>query len=511
MRRWWLGLVPVALVAGGWRFVERGPVPAPWADPLPTHAVLTGYARFYAGRGGVAVPAWIDGWFARNPPSPDGPVLVDTFHATKQPWNAAIAMDAYRYDAQHGLARALQPVRDAGIRVEPVEAPWSPARLTGASAVFVNLVSGDNPAITWSEARTLESFVRHGGGLVLITDHSNAYFHAEVLFPLTSLLGVEVPPVTATDEGPGRQLSTGVAWIRAAADGDHPVGEGVRTVGMLTAGTVEAPPGWATIAHTSADGWADRWTPYRKADSNGFTGNLKREKGEAPGPSPLVVAGEHGEGRVVVLADQNAWGATMIGYEDNARLFANAMAWAIGRPVPYEARSPRSVTTVVSEARSDCTAPSDWGFRTLQVLAAKHAARTGVPDFCTATPAPASRGIVLLPQPERPDLATLLDREVLALLDRTYPSTAQLLVHLGLAWDGVDLVGPAEVLERDDAGRPLVARAGRVTMVMDAGLLRNDALGGERDDPADGPPDRTARWKRADRLLGDLFDRVAGG
>ncbi|MES2641544.1 MAG: DUF4350 domain-containing protein [Myxococcota bacterium] len=550
-------LAPLALSVGLaaaallwlWPRLEWAEVDAPWTDPLPENAIDDGYASFYRWRGGPAWRAWEEGWLERTPPRADGPLLVDEAHTSKQPWDADITMDAFGYSKMHGFARAFAPLHAAGVDVESVGWRWSGRRLAGASAVFMNLVSGDNAALRTSEVVALEAFVRRGGGLVLITDHSNCYFHQELLAPLTRALGITLPPLTAADPT-NRLTPRSVSWIRVFADSlqprsEHPVMAGVETLGFMTAGVVEGLPALAT---TSAESWRDRWEPYRKADSSGFTGNLEHDPDEVIGPMAVVAAGTHGAGRVVVLADQNAFGAGLIGYEDNARLFTNAMAWAMGRTIPAPVRGPDTVTTLMGSDKSDCTSVSDGGFRTFQVQAQRWAARTGKGEGCTAGSVGASGGVVLLPQGDRADLdAVLTAPRVLVVLDPAAPITDGVLARLGLARGAAD-PRPAEarwVIERpapdgpmfevgDDAvearpmavtgemdvwmadalGRPVVASvtrgATRVILLLDADLVRNGALGKERDDPrkdlpSGGSSRALAAHRLAHRLLAELY------
>lgn len=540
--------VTVCLSAAGllwvWPRLEWSEVQAPWADPLPEHAADLGYASFYRWRGGPVWRAWEEGWLERDPPRADGPLLVDQVHASKQPWDADISIDAFGYSRMHGLARAFAPVLAAGVDVETVGWRWSGRRLAGASAVFMNLVSGDNAALRTSEVVALEAFVRRGGGLVLITDHTNCYFHQEMLEPLTRALGITLPPITAAD--PTNRLNPGsTSWIRVFARSDHPVMAGVETIGLMTAGVVD---GLTPLANTSAESWRDAWAPYERDDSSGFTGNLEHDAGEAAGPMPVVAAGTHGEGRVVVLADQNAWGATLIGYEDNARLFSNAVGWAMGREIPAPRPGPDTVTTLMAPERSDCTSMAAEGFRTFQVQVQRWAARTGKGEGCTGRSIGASGGVILLPQGDRADLdAVFAARRVLVVLDPNAPITDGVLSRLGLVravddsrvaearWVadlpapdmpmfevGDDTVsarpmavrGDMDVWMSDTLGRPVVAslRRGdtRVILLLDADLVRNGALGPEREDPRKdlpwgGSSRALAAHRLAHRLLAELY------
>lgn len=495
----------------------------PWIDPLPEYAVESGYWDFRQSEGGTAIPWWPDLWLGWDGPRGDGPVLIDRRHTTKQLETDMLPIEAYSYDEMHGLYRAFEPARQAGVRLQPVWDPWTPGELGGASAVFINLVSGDNPGFLHSEVLALESFVRHGGGLVLIVDHTNCYFHAEMLQELSDAFGFDIWPTTAADRAPGNRLSPrSVAWVRVRpSDVAHPVNEGVEIVGWMNGGVVKphADSKLQGVLQNSAEGgWADRMMPYKKADSSGFTGNLKLDEDEEPGPHSVVLAGKHGEGRVVVLADQNAWGGTLIGYEDNARIFANALGYAIGMDVDVEMRGPDSVTTIGSD-RSLCTAAAGFAYRTFQVQSQRIGEHLAVPEFCTADADVLSEGVVLLPEADRDDLEALLKRErVLVLVDGDFDGSRRILASLGLealgrsevanglSWsverplfdtrlfEDVPMVedldsaplrveGDFEVLAQNGAGDPVVIRQGNVTLLLDASLVQNDHMGGEREKP----------------------------
>lgn len=545
--------VGIGLLGGGlalaWATSTPAPRFEPWTDPLPQTAVERGYARFYGTWAGRAWPALDDAWLGHHPPSPAGPVLVDRHHASKQPEDQRLGLTETNYAKMHGLARAFDPAREAGVEVAQVRVPWTPLSLGGASAVFLNLVSGDHPRFRASEVSALLTFVRRGGGLLLLTDHSNCYFHAEVLQPLTVPLGLGLPPVTAADRGAGRTLSPrSNAWVQVGVDRSHPVTAGVRRLGFMTAGAVEPVDGsrMEVLVRTSEQGWADRWEPHRRDDSSGFTGNLQQDAAEPTGSVGLVAAGEYGAGRVVVLADQNAWGSTLIGIEDNARLFTNALAWVSGKELPYEARGPRSVTTFGSTAWLDCATAAPSGFRTLQVLLQRVSDRRGVAEHCTARGSTRSEALLVLPDADRPDLIDRVRaaRRVVGIVEPGAPGAEALLGALGwtagaagepgaaLTWGGPASRLPHPILEEpgrddgpvtpvtvtgagrpwatDDLGRPVALHtmlgATELVLVLDDALLRNERLGAERDAPAPGTPQATAH-----RLALRLFDWLVGG
>ena len=115
---------------------------------------------------------------------------------------------------------------------------------------------------------------------------------------------------------------------------------------MQTGGCVD--PKYA-VALTSEKSWADEWSfgIYGEETSPGFLGDFSRSPDESPGPLGVVLAKTFGEGRIVIVADQNMFADDFINYADNYRLWLNIMAWllrndALREPDPYVHRqSPR--------------------------------------------------------------------------------------------------------------------------------------------------------------------------
>lgn len=518
-----------ALLAGSlglfFSIAEKAPEREAWIHPLPDNAVKKGYWSFRSTEGGWGVPGYADWWMERSPPRGDGPIVSDRRHASKQPEEDRLGLEDYGYTQMHGLSRAFDPARAAGVRIEPTYDVLTPGRLAGASMVFINLVSGDNPGFRHSEVLALESFVRHGGGLVLITDHTNCYFSAEMLLPLQEAFGFEVVPATACELPPHTLSPKSRAWARMTVPGEHPTGQGVEVLGWMNGGIVRPGPGSAfvPVMSSSESGWEDRLDPYRKPDSAGFTGSLRQEEGEPNGPHPVVIAGTHGQGRIVVLADQNAWGSTLVGYEDNAQMFTNALSWTTGQVMPLDLRGPASVTTL-SGPQSLCTSAATYGYRTLQVQLQRLSEHHLVPEFCTLERPVQSKSVLLLPEAHHPDLERILAQaeRAVVLVDSAHTTHLELLglelAPMGgealpgstLAWSGPSVTtdhkamggadedtlfsrpvllseGDYTVLAENDQGHPLVISLTRgqtqIWVLLDASLVSNQVLGGERDDP----------------------------
>ncbi|MEZ4461195.1 MAG: hypothetical protein R3E66_16045, partial [bacterium] len=128
-------------------------------------------------------------------PVGSGPwVLVDVYHTTKQnQLDYKMDKNQYNYQGVFGFWRAFDHLTANGtnwsaFRTEPI----SPERLDGFDALFINLVSDDNPDFTADEITAIQEFVYNGGGLFVIADHTNVYRHAERVNPILKPMGVEI-------------------------------------------------------------------------------------------------------------------------------------------------------------------------------------------------------------------------------------------------------------------------------------------------------------------------------
>ncbi len=196
--------------------------------------------------------------------------------------------------------------------------------------LFINLVSAERPPFLVSEIAAIRAFVAGGGSLLVITDHTNCYFHAYRLAPLLTELGID----TFTDgvcDGPPYSVADGHGWLRLVDFKPHPVTAGLRCIAPQTGGRVD--PRFA-VAFSSAQSWADAWStsPYGKANAPGFYGNFERDPGEPAGPHGMVLAKTLGRGRIVGVGDENMLGASYAHYADNYRLWLNSMAWLLDDP-----------------------------------------------------------------------------------------------------------------------------------------------------------------------------------
>jgi len=215
-----------------------------------------------------------------------------------------------------------------GCQVDVQLTPWNADSLRNIDLIVLNLVSADRPAFLISEINAITDYLRNGGGLILITDHTNCYFHNHVLEPLCEQLDLTLSSHTACEQPP-RTLAKGSGWILIDSISEHPIVRNVEHVGLQTAGTVDNRFG---VAWTSNLSWADqgRVPMYGEGKDMAFTGNFHQDSNESSGPLAVVAAKEFHKGRIVVFGDQNAVGGFFLNYADNRRLWLQSALWAAG-------------------------------------------------------------------------------------------------------------------------------------------------------------------------------------
>lgn len=287
--------------------------------------------------------------FAGEPSAPDSSrdkgVLIDSVHANGY-LLLGLKPGIHSYHQIYAFNRGFDYLRSRRVAQEHfLEGRLNAERLAKHRLLFINLVSAERPPFLVSEINAIKAFVAGGGSLLVITDHTNAYFHAYRLKPLFEELGLETFTCTACDVPP-RLLSGGNGWIAIERFVEHPVTFGLKCIAFQTGGCVD--PRWA-VALTSKDSWADEWVTgiYGEENAMGFCGNFRRDPDEKQGPLGVVLAKPFGKGKIAVVGDQNIFGDPFINYADNYRLWLNLMAWLLGdqnlgRPEPYLAsRRPR--------------------------------------------------------------------------------------------------------------------------------------------------------------------------
>ena len=285
----------------------------------------------------VERPAWAEG---------QGPVVVIdeahvNFHRLEgqyAPFAALLRADGYR-------VRAGTQAFDAGGLEEVDVLVIANAGATGQRPT--------PPAFTDAEGEALEAWVRAGGRLLLIADHTPFGAAAE---GLAARFGVRMGTgyAFAMTDG-GADLTTNLVYP-AQAFGDHPImtgrdaSERVESVTAFTGQSLEGPEGATVLLHMTDGARESPDLPTLQAladrlDDAGVPDSAIAELSKPALPAQGL-AFDHGEGRVVVLGEAGMLSAQLIRYPadsgqadrrfgmnvapGNARFGLNILHWLSG-------------------------------------------------------------------------------------------------------------------------------------------------------------------------------------
>jgi hypothetical protein len=218
-----------------------------------------------------------------------------------------------RHPGDAGYLRAAAALRERGMRVDPhTSGPLTAAALADRDVVVVahpsdgtwERVTGIGTAVlSAAEIDALESFVRDGGGLVVLAECEQDKY-GNNLVGLLERFGVRPMNVTVQDTEHNHQDV--VAWVRATL----PRQRGKADLLARVSGACFYRSGVLSITNPDAAVLA------------------KTSPSAEPPDQPLAVALQFGLGRLVVFADSDLFGDDSIGDYDHLTLWTNAITWA---------------------------------------------------------------------------------------------------------------------------------------------------------------------------------------
>jgi len=261
--------------------------------------------------------------------SGDCDVLIDMRHAHDFS-EFPLTLDDRFYHRIYSFNGAFQRLADRGVVVAKYagEAPLDAETLSRCKTLFLNLPSGDKPPFLVSEILAIVDFVKEGGSIFFIVDHTDCYFHQSRLTPLFHELDVAPQYYGVCDAT--QNLGEGFGWIYFDKFTESPITQGLRQVAFQTGGGVDPRN---AVVWSSDDSWQDAagMPIYGEADLAYF-GNFTRDEEEPVGSSGVVSAKRFGKGKIVVVGDQNLFSAFFLQYLDNYRLWLNIFAWTLEKP-----------------------------------------------------------------------------------------------------------------------------------------------------------------------------------
>jgi len=254
-------------------------------------------------------------------------ILLDVVHCHDYS-DIGLQKENYEYHHISGSHFGIEYLKSRGIRCDRLATGRITEEvLADYQVLMINLVSADCRAFLVPEIQAIVRFLEQGGGLFLVTDHSNCYSHANILEPLLTELDIETQRTTVCDRF-NNVLGNGNGWICVSRFESHPVTKNLRFLGVQTGGEVDSR---FAVAWSSDDAWPDKsiCPPYMENVSQGFYGNFIQDPDEPTGRLGVVLAKEFGKGRIVIVGDQNMISDPFLNYGDNYRLWLNSFSWLL--------------------------------------------------------------------------------------------------------------------------------------------------------------------------------------
>ena len=256
-------------------------------------------------------------------------VLIDESH--RQAWTTRAEVAARMSPANPGdasYAEAAHELRRAGFAVAAhVDGPIDGATLQGTDVLVLPHCSTDeweattgegSPIYSDSEIAAIDSFVRAGGGLVILAETEQAKY-GNNLAGIAGRYGVDI--LTCTVQDPVNRFNDVSTWVllESSSARGADVFAGVGEACAYRAGVLTAPDPAYIFARTS-----DRAMPAQ---------------------APVIVGVDAGDGRVLVVADSDFVGDDSIDDLDHRRLWRQLITWAGARRSREGQTGPRSDIT----------------------------------------------------------------------------------------------------------------------------------------------------------------------
>ncbi len=244
-------------------------------------------------------------------------VMFDEAHS--EAWTiraelAAAMQPAHPQDSSYAGAASALAERDFVV-VPNVDQPLAPEALAGVDLLVIahpsdpaweRTTGSGSPLLAAMEIEAIETFVRDGGGLIVLGETEQDKY-GNNLNELLARFGLHIDNDTVQDY---EHSVSAPSWILAELDDGGRGSRGdvlaqVHAVCLYRAGTLSAENGARILARAYASS-------------------------SAPGAG-LIATVEHGTGRVVVLADSDVFGDDCLGQLDHRPLWLNLCYWASRR------------------------------------------------------------------------------------------------------------------------------------------------------------------------------------
>jgi hypothetical protein len=200
---------------------------------------------------------------------------------------------------------------------------YAPLDSAGLSDVDVLLLKTPSRPFDPLEIQAIDTFVRRGGGLLLIGDHTDVFGSSSIMNELVAKTGVMFANVSVfdlRDQGHNVWVRHGLFWSGLL--------DRVRRIGFATSCAVEL-NGRARNVMAVSDAYADRGNYGRE----GFFGGLNLSPDDRAGTLSVVATASSGRGRIVWFTDSTIFSNFALYNPDNLELCLSLVSWLNCRPI----------------------------------------------------------------------------------------------------------------------------------------------------------------------------------
>lgn len=242
--------------------------------------------------------------------------------------------DHGEFTVSAGYSILAEALRDEGFTVGENRIPLSLSGLSGAKVLVIVYLG---QPLTSDELSTVDSFVRSGGGLLILGDCNYSYGSEEYghLNTLSRKFGIAFNSDTVVD--PDDSVASHHKKIVIHDFVDHYITLGTGEIKYVWGSSLEVTPPAEALAFSDEDSWADR-------NKNNIPDSTERR-----GALPVVAASEFGQGRVVAIGEKRLLNNAQLGDRlvDIGGMELDTLGFAV-RAFHWLAKAQQEVTIVRS-------------------------------------------------------------------------------------------------------------------------------------------------------------------
>jgi hypothetical protein len=248
-------------------------------------------------------------------------VYYDAVHGARHLFNRDNRRYRYGYHSVSGFNRFCKSLRKEGFNVHAEEfSNLDRKTLDKYDIFFIGEQTYHARLMTDDEQKVLMEWVKDGGSLLTLVEHSDAHYMSRLVNGLLKDVPLEVRYDSIMDWYRFKPNSR-TTWVNLSNVKEHPTTQGVKEYHFLNGASLDTAHGVLFSTDTS---WSDR---YNKDKPPIHSGNVRRDPNELSGPLAGAAALEYGKGKIIVIGDHNAFSNPNLYYADHYRFIMNCMRW----------------------------------------------------------------------------------------------------------------------------------------------------------------------------------------